>query len=194
MGMLKYDSALSIIRSRASVSSRERSALIRTQDTQWAFLAELFQAGVQEEEQKKVGWEAVVLGNTLKILAYLDRAYSDCSAGILKAEKPELLDKVTAYIEEHYAEDITLSTLAESLSYEYHYLSRVLRKNFHIPFRTLLNQCRCDRAKEMITSTDLPLSVIANTCGFQSIRSFNRVFSEVTGATPTSTRKGNVII
>ena len=111
-----------------------------------------------------------------------------------KEQNNDLVFRIISYIEEHYAEDITLSTLAESLSYEYHYLSRVLRKNFHIPFRTLLNQCRCDRAKEMITSTDLPLSVIANTCGFQSIRSFNRVFSEVTGATPTSTRKGNVII
>ena len=111
-----------------------------------------------------------------------------------KEQNNELVFKIISYVEEHYAEDITLTTLAESLSYEYHYLSRVLRKNFNIPFRTLLNMCRCEKAKEMISSTDLPLSVIANNCGFQSIRSFNRVFSEITGATPTSTRKGNVII
>lgn len=106
-----------------------------------------------------------------------------------KEQNNELVFKIISYVEENYAKDITLSTLADSLSYEYHYLSRVLRKNFHIPFRTLLNQCRCERAKEMITSTDLPLSEIADKCGFQSVRSFNRVFSEVTGSTPTSIRK-----
>jgi len=77
-----------------------------------------------------------------------------------KEQNNELIFKIISYVEEHYAEDITLTTLADSLSYEYHYLSRVLRKNFNIPFRTLLNMCRCERAKEMISSTDLPLSDI----------------------------------
>ena len=111
-----------------------------------------------------------------------------------KEQNNELVFKIISYVEEHYAEDITLTTIADTLSYEYHYLSRVLRKNFNIPFRTLLNMCRCERAKEMILSTDLPLSAIAIKCGFQSIRSFNRIFSEITGATPTSVRKGNIII
>ena len=111
-----------------------------------------------------------------------------------KEQNNELVFRIISYIEEHYAEDITLTTLAESLSYEYHYLSRVLRKNLNIPFRALLNMCRCERAKEMIRSTDLPLSDIASRCGFQSIRSFNRIFSEITGTTPTNVRKGNIII
>lgn len=107
-----------------------------------------------------------------------------------KEQNNELIFKIISYVEENYAQDINLTTLADALSYEYHYLSRVMKKNFQIPFRALLNQCRCDRAKELITSTDLPLSVIAEKCGFQSVRSFNRVFFEVTGATPTIIRKG----
>ena len=47
-----------------------------------------------------------------------------------------------------------------------------------------------ERAKELITETDAPLSVIAMNCGFQSIRSFNRVFAEMTGAVPSDLRKG----
>lgn len=107
-----------------------------------------------------------------------------------KEQNNELVFRIISYVEDHYEEDITLTTLAEALSYEYHYLSSVLKKNFNIPFRALLNMCRCERAKEMILSTDLPLSVIASKCGFQSIRSFNRIFSDLTGATPTMIRKG----
>ena len=79
--------------------------------------------------------------------------------------------------------------LADALSYEYHYLSRVFHESLHIRFRTLVNQYRCDRAKMLITSTDTTLSEIAMSCGFGSIRSFNRIFLEMTGVTPSELRK-----
>ena len=107
-----------------------------------------------------------------------------------KKTNDDLVFKIISYIEQHYTENITLSSMANELSYEYHYISRVLRESLGIRFRTLVNQYRCERAKDMITETDMPLSVIAMTCGFQSIRSFNRIFSEITGATPTDVRKG----
>ncbi|MBQ9098615.1 MAG: helix-turn-helix domain-containing protein [Clostridia bacterium] len=107
-----------------------------------------------------------------------------------KEQNNALIFRIIAYVEQNYAEDITLYTLADALSYEYHYLSRVLRENLHIRFRTLVNQYRCERAKELITETDLSLSEIAMNCGFQSIRSFNRAFLEIAGATPTALRGG----
>ena len=95
-----------------------------------------------------------------------------------------------SYVEENFAEDITLKRVSEALSYEYHYLSRVLRTSLHMRFCTLVNQYRCERAKELITQTDKPLSEIAMNCGFQSIRSFNRAFLDIVGCTPSSIRKG----
>lgn len=107
-----------------------------------------------------------------------------------KEQNQALIFRIISYVEENYTEDITLHTVAESLAYEYHYLSRVLRENLHIRFRTLVNQYRCERAKELITETDLPLSDIALACGFQNIRSFNRAFLEITGSTPSRIRGG----
>ena len=107
-----------------------------------------------------------------------------------KDQNQALIFRIIMYVEENYTEDITLHTVAEALSYEYHYLSRVLRESLHLRFRTLVNQYRCERAKELITETDLPLSEIAMNCGFQSIRSFNRAFLEITGSTPSSLRGG----
>ncbi len=108
-----------------------------------------------------------------------------------KEQNRALIFRMITYVEENYTEDITLHTVAEALSYEYHYLSRVLRENLHVRFRTLVNQYRCERAKELITETDLPLSEIALACGFQNIRSFNRAFLEITGSTPSAARKGS---
>lgn len=108
-----------------------------------------------------------------------------------KEQNKALVFRIIMYVEENYTENITLHTAAEALSYEYHYLSRVLRKSLHLHFRTLVNQYRCERAKELIAASNLPLSEIAMSCGFQSIRSFNRAFSELTGSTPSSLRGGN---
>lgn len=105
-----------------------------------------------------------------------------------KEQNRALIFRIITFVEENYTEDVTLHTVAEALSYEYHYLSRVLRENLHVRFRTLLNQYRCERAKELITETDLPLSEIALACGFQNIRSFNRAFLEITGSTPSAAR------
>ena len=107
-----------------------------------------------------------------------------------KEQNKALIFRIISYVEENYTENITLQTLAEALSYEYHYLSRVLRENLHIRFRTLVNQYRCEKAKELISTCDLPLSEIAMNCGFQSLRSFNRVFLELTGDTPSHVRNG----
>ncbi len=107
-----------------------------------------------------------------------------------KEQNNDLIFRMIAYVEEHYSEDITLVSMAEALSYEYHYLSRILRNGLHMRFCTFVNQYRCERARELIVETDMPLSIIALNCGFQSIRSFNRVFLKETGATPTEVRKG----
>lgn len=117
-------------------------------------------------------------------------AFSSVAEWCDKRSNHEIAFKMISYIERHYTEDITLRAMADELSYEYHYISRVLRENLGVRFRVLVNQYRCERAKDMITETSTPLSVIAMNCGFQSIRSFNRVFFETTGKTPSQIRKG----
>lgn len=107
-----------------------------------------------------------------------------------KREERALVFRILSYVEEHYTEDISLPEMAEALSYEYHYLSRVLREDLHIGFRALVNQRRCERARELITESDMPLSSVAMTCGFRSLRTFNRVFLAETGSTPSALRRG----
>jgi len=93
------------------------------------------------------------------------------------------------YIETNYDEDVTLTGMAKALGYDYRYLSRLFGKNFSAGFKTPVNQYRVDRAATLIRSTSRSLSDIAFACGFQSIRSFNRAFRDITGAAPSALRK-----
>lgn len=103
----------------------------------------------------------------------------------------ELIEQLIKCVEQEYATDITLSTIAQRLGYSYDYLSRVFNKTFHIHFKTIVNQYRCERAINLLQTTQKSLTEIASDSGFQSIRSFNRVFREIIGVSPSDFRREN---
>ena len=88
------------------------------------------------------------------------------------------------WISEHYAENISLKSLAQDFGYEYHYFSRLLSREYGINFKQLVNRYRVEEAIHLLESTELPVTEVAMKSGFQSIRNFNHVFKEYTGSTP----------
>ena len=106
-----------------------------------------------------------------------------------KARNTQLINEILNYIEENFHEDITLQSLADAISYDYHYISRIFNETFGINFKLLVNQYRCEKAAILLTTTRRTVVDIALACGFQSVRSFNRVFSEYSSLTPSEYRK-----
>ena len=96
------------------------------------------------------------------------------------------------YIEEHFTSDISLHGMAKELGYNYEYLSREFNRTLGVNFKNLVNQYRSERARHLIKNTSDSLTDIASKSGFQSIRSFNRVFKEHMGILPSEMRK-NII-
>lgn len=97
----------------------------------------------------------------------------------------ELICRIIDYVATHFKETISLEILAKELGYEYHYLSRLLHRSYHIDFSNLVNQYRMDHAIQLLGETDLSITDIAMSSGFRSIRSFNYTFKKLTGSTPT---------
>lgn len=67
-------------------------------------------------------------------------------------------------------------------------LSRVINIAFGKSFPRLLNELRVEDAKSMLKDPAIPVNVVAFEAGFNSLASFNRVFREITGETPTAFR------
>ena len=110
--------------------------------------------------------------------------------GIGKASE-RAVDKLIAYVADNFAENITLKGAAVELGYEFHYLSKAFHKRIPINFSQYVNLYRIENATFLLHNTDLPITEIALKCGFQSIRNFNRVYSSVTGSTPSKDIKSN---
>ena len=161
----------------------QRSIPIRTAGTRWEFLGELFRNGVLEEEQKRPGWEAAVVANTLTILTHLKRIYRERSAGTMKAEKPELPDRIMAYIEDHYPEHITVDDLARRFYVSNSSISHLFKQKMGVSLYRYITQRRLIAAKSLIAQ-HVPMEEIAHRVGFVDYSTFYRAFKQEFGISP----------
>jgi len=162
---------------------RDHSIPIRTAGTRWEFLGDLFRNGVLEEEQKRPGWDAAVIGNTMTILAHMRRAYIERSAGTMKAEKPELLDRVAAYIEKHYTTHITIDDLARQFYVSNSSISHLFKQKMGVSVYRYITQRRLISAKNLI-GQKLPLEEVSRRVGFSDYSTFYRAFKQEYGISP----------
>lgn len=105
----------------------------------------------------------------------------------------DLFQKAILYANSHYDEDIRLKDVAEALNVSPVYLSRIFAKKAQIKFSEFINSFRLQKAITLITDTSSSVSEIAFTCGFGSIRNFNRVFSKMMRCTPCEYRQKSIL-
>jgi AraC-like DNA-binding protein len=166
----------------------QTSGLLRTAGTKWEFLAELFHNGIRESEQAKPGWELAVIGNTITLLTQLNRAYQDTASYPLHAEKPALLDRAMAYIEENLSGKITLEEAARRLYVSQSTITQTFRKKMGVSFYRCVTQRRLIAAKTLI-GEGVQLESVGQQVGFSDYSTFYRAFKQEFGISPRQYRK-----
>ncbi|TGM74829.1 AraC family transcriptional regulator [Leptospira mtsangambouensis] len=87
-------------------------------------------------------------------------------------------------------EDLSLSKLAEMAEVKPGQLSEYFHKRYGFGFYQYINQYRIDEAKHLLLeSEERSILSIADSVGFNSKSTFNRVFLETVGSTPSEFRK-----
>ncbi len=103
-----------------------------------------------------------------------------------------LLHTILTFVSEHYHESCTLQELATQIGYEYTYLSKYFKDKMKISYTAFLNQLRIHQACELLKENKLSIYDIAFRCGFDTVRTFNRNFLNVTGMTPKDYRDSTI--
>ena len=161
--------------------------LLRTVGTKWEYLGDLFRQGVEEAEAGQPGWEALVAANTVKILVTLHRLSADSGAHALQAEKPELLDRIMAYIEANLARRITLGDTAHHFYISESTVSQLFRRKMGVSFYRCVTQRRLIAAKGLILE-GTALEAVAGRTGFSDYSAFYRAFRQEYGISPRQYR------
>lgn len=101
----------------------------------------------------------------------------------------DIIYRTVAYVASHYKESFTLTDMAHDLGVSPYTLSRVFSGTFHTNFNQYVNQTRLDYACSLLRNTDEPITTICMNAGFDSQRTFNRVFKNELHMTPRQYRK-----
>ena len=104
----------------------------------------------------------------------------------LAARIEALLDLDKVYQEPTYGR----ADMARELGVPEAAVSRVVTAHFGQSLPRLLNARRVADAQRLLTETDAPIGTIAGEVGFNSLASFNRVFRDIAGTTPSAYRAG----
>lgn len=103
------------------------------------------------------------------------------------------IEKMFVYIHKNFDKNITLESMAAQFHYSANYFTRLWKKYIGTSFHQYLNEYRITQAMAMLRETDLFVVDIAYKTGFQSIKSFNRVFKQITNISPTQYRETAVV-
>lgn len=120
----------------------------------------------------------------LWMMTQLIKRYADTGSreGALGEEK-RALRQVRNYIEEHFAENVTLRTLAQHVSLSPYYLLRAFHAEVGMPPYAYLESVRIRHTQRLIKA-GMPLAEVAAEVGFSSQSHMTRQFKKIIGVTP----------
>lgn len=133
--------------------------------------------GAADEAEMHGRFRCSDVSPTLRL--YEPRADTSCSEGVRRA-----LD----FIEERYAEPITLADAAREAAYSRCHFSKVFKQQLGTCFVSYLSRVRIRRAEELLARTEMPVTTVALEVGFNDLSHFERVFRTAHKLSPTKFR------
>ncbi|WP_395820596.1 helix-turn-helix domain-containing protein [Devosia sp.] len=94
------------------------------------------------------------------------------------------IDRVLDHIHVHYAEGISIPTLAEIAALSPSGLHRLFRRHIHQTITDYVMRLRIGEACALLSGTGLPIAHIAEEVGYDSLANFNRQFKALKAMTP----------
>ena len=172
------------IRERSPVVFSVSKDSVITKDIHWllAFHQEMEDKGIQKVPEDQVS------SRLHDILCAMLFQASEKGYTINPSRKP-VIEQAVSYIREHYMEPMEVNVLADLVNVSRYHFSRMFKEEVGYSPHEYITLLRINRAKELLKSTDLPMSEIAFRVGYEYSTSFTAVFQKKVGVTPREFRK-----
>ena len=96
---------------------------------------------------------------------------------------------ITRYLQEHLAEEVSLSVLAEEFHLSVQYISQLFKSEIGVNFLAYLTNIRMEQAKKLLLTTSLSIAEVSEQSGYGDYRVFTKVFKKSEGVTPSQYRR-----
>ncbi|MCK5844653.1 MAG: helix-turn-helix transcriptional regulator [Victivallales bacterium] len=125
---------------------------------------------------------------TLSAALLLESARVFEGGGEQKKKRRLVSDKAIAFMMKNLSRDISVPDIAESLVLSPAHFSETFKRETGLSPALCLSGLRCDKARELLESTDFTITKICFSLDFSSTQYFAHVFKKHTGMTPKQYR------
>lgn len=139
----------------------------------------------KEDDCMGLWWKAEILQVLFILLKEAEKSGERKEWEMVQLQK---MREALAFIQEHYAEDITIKQLAEQCGYSKFHFCRVFKSITHLTPIQYVVQYRIQKAREYLFLTDEKIEVIMERVGFHNYGYFWRTFKKLYGVSPREFR------
>jgi AraC-like DNA-binding protein len=147
-----------------------------------------------EWDNQPVGYKFAVASQLYQLMVLIIRdfprkAVTRNQLGNVKSQRVlETLNRVFQYVEQNYTRRIQLSEVAAVANFSEYYFARFFKRNVGKTFVEFLNDYRIDKAKWILINQDISITEVWLKVGFNSNKTFYRLFRDRTGLAPKKYR------
>lgn len=146
-----------------------------------------------EMHAKSIGYQTSVMMKLANLLIFSMRSKTEKSKSSdessVDTNKHRKVDEVASYIVKHCTETISLDNIATSFYVNKCYLSRIFKEVTGFTVNEYINIHRIQKAQTLLTDTDMNITEIADSLGYESITYFEKIFKKFHETSPLKYRK-----
>lgn len=165
--------------------SGERSGAIRLSGAIRAQITRMFFELLQAAEGEPFGRDVLCRALAASLLVHLNRIArgETGTPPHMELRVSPLVTQVLSYLDEHLSEQISLDALSQTVFLSKYYLERKFKEETGASIYQMLQKKRMIRARNLMQD-GLPLTQIAQSCGFSEYSGFYKVFKNEYGISP----------
>jgi YesN/AraC family two-component response regulator len=139
---------------------------------------------IVEEELNRAIQKAVTLLN------YERNIMTIKSIDVEEATASQVVELIKDQIDSYYTRDIKLTDFSNKYFFTKSYLSKLFKKTYGYGAYEYVLHLRMERAKELLTNSDLPIKDISERLGYSNNNYFSKAFKNNFGVSPTDFKDG----
>ncbi len=151
----------------------------------------IFQQLLEECHKKTFDFEASLRLLLTQLLIYAARSAAENPLGKPKhvSHTHARISEVVQYVNQNYAEHLSLEGTAKHFHFSPYYLSRIFKEITGFTFIEYLSNLRVTQAQKRLRDSEDSVVTIASQVGFGNQSHFGRIFKSISGITPLQYRK-----
>ena len=107
----------------------------------------------------------------------------------VRGEDSHAIRDIVNYCNENFQSDLSLEALEDALHLSRYYISHLFSHKLNIRFNDYVNSLRVSEACRLLRQTELSVTDVCNSVGFNTLRTFNRSFMKQMGQSPSEYRR-----